>query len=389
MPKGLFALALGAFGIGLTEFGIVGLLPEIATDLGISEQVAGYLVSGYAISVAIGAILLTSIMIRIERRLTLLLLSGLFIVGNLISAMSSSYEILLFGRIIAALCHGAFFSIGAVVASEMVSDDKKGTAISLMFAGLTVSNVIGVPFGTFIGLKLGWHTTFWVLAVIGVVTMVGIRTMIPTIYVNRDTNLIREYAVFNRPQVWISALLSILSFSGVIGGFTYIAFILTQVSGFSVQAVPWLLVLFGVGTFIGNIYGGKAADKSLNKSLGIILLLLTILMGVFALYADNKAMTVLLMLLMGAIGLATAPGLQLRMMQYASDAPTIASGTNIAAFNIGNALGAYLGGMALARGYGIVSPLWVGAALSLVALVVVILGSIFNVGLKAADFERN
>lgn len=383
MPTGLFALALGAFGIGLTEFGIVGLLPQVASEFNISEQVAGYLVSGYAVSVAIGAVMLTSFMIRMERRLTLMLLSGLFIIGNLISALSISYDTLLFGRIVAALCHGAFFSIGAVVASDMVEGDKKGAAISLMFAGLTVSNIVGVPLGTFVGLEMGWRTTFWALALIGVFTMVGIRTLIPAMPAHRDTNLSREFSVFKRPQVWISALLSVLSFGGVIGGFTYIAFTLTQVSGFAAQTVPWLLVLFGVGTFVGNIYGGKAADKSLNKSLGIILMLLTVVMAAFAMSAQSQIMTVILLLLMGTVGLATAPGLQLRMMKYASDAPTVASGTNIAAFNIGNALGAWLGGMALDEGYGFVSPLWVGAALSLVALMVVILGS-FNSGLRTS-----
>lgn len=216
--------------------------------------------------------------------------------------------------------------------------------------------------------------------------MVGIRTLIPAMPAHQDTNLSREFAVFNRPQVWISALLSVLSFGGVIGGFTYIAFTLTQVSGFTAQTVPWLLVLFGVGTFVGNIYGGKAADKSLNKSLGIILMLLTVIMAAFALFAQNQFMTVILLLLMGTVGLATAPGLQLRMMKYASDAPTVASGTNIAAFNIGNALGAWLGGMALDKGYGFVSPLWVGAGLSLVALVVVILGGI-NSGLKTSRVQ--
>ena len=383
MPTGLFALALGAFGIGLTEFGIVGLLPQVASEFNISEQVAGYLVSGYAVSVAIGAVMLTSFMIRMERRLTLMLLSGLFIIGNLISALSISYDTLLFGRIVAALCHGAFFSIGAVVASDMVEGDKKGAAISLMFAGLTVSNIVGVPLGTFVGLEMGWRTTFWALALIGVFTMVGIRTLIPAMPAHRDTNLSREFSVFKRPQVWISALLSVLSFGGVIGGFTYIAFTLTQVSGFAAQTVPWLLVLFGVGTFVGNIYGGKAADKSLNKSLGIILMLLTVVMAAFAMSAQSQIMTVILLLLMGTVGLATAPGLQLRMMKYASDAPTVASGTTLAALNIGNALGAWLGGMALDEGYGFVSPLWVGAALSLVALMVVILGS-FNSGLRTS-----
>ncbi|HEY1845887.1 MAG TPA: MFS transporter [Buttiauxella sp.] len=379
MPIGLLALALGAFGIGLTEFGIVGLLPQIAAEFHVTEQVAGYLVSGYALSVAIGAVGLTALMIRMERRLTLLLLLGLFIAGNLISALSTSYDTLLAGRIIAALCHGAFFSVGAVVASDMVAANKKAGAISLMFAGLTVSNIVGVPLGTFLGLEMGWRSTFWALAVIGVITMVGVRALVPVIQADTKTNLAREFGVFRRPQVWISALVSVLSFGGVIGGFTYIAFTLTEVSKFATSTVPWLLVLFGVGTFIGNIYGGKAADKSLNKSLGTILLLLTVVLAVFALTAESQIMTVISLLLMGGVGLATAPGLQLRIMSHASDAPNVASGANIAAFNIGNALGAWLGGMALQSGYGFVSPLWVGAGLSLFAFIVLLSGSIKTV----------
>lgn len=375
MSIGLFALALGAFGIGLTEFGIVGLLPQIAREFQITEGVAGYLVSGYALSVAIGAIFLTALLIKMEKRKSLVMLTGLFIVGNLISAMASSYEILLAGRIVAALCHGAFFSIGAVVASDMVAENKKAAAISLMFAGLTVSNVVGVPIGTFVGLEAGWRTTFWALAVIGVVTAVGIRALIPMMPVNANTNLAKEFGVFKRPQVWVSALVSVLSFGAVIGGFTYIAFTLTEVSQFSESMVPWLLVLFGIGTFVGNIYGGKAADKSLNKSLGLILIVLAAVLTVFAMNAQNQVLTIICLLLMGTVGLATAPGLQLRIMKYAGDAPTVASGANIAAFNIGNAVGALLGGVALSQGLGYVSPLWVGALLAVAAFIVLFLAS--------------
>lgn len=372
MPAGLFALALAAFGIGLTEFGIVGLLPEIAKEFNVTEQVAGYLVSGYALSVAIGAILLTAAMIKMERRLTLMLLTVLFIIGNLLSAIATSYEALLIGRIVAALCHGAFFSVGAVVASNMVKENKKAGAISLMFAGLTVSNIIGVPIGTFIGIQFGWRMTFWVLAAIGIVTIIGISLLVPKIVPDKNTHLAKEFSVFSRGQVWVSVMLSVLSFGSVIGGFTYIAFTLTRVSGFSEHTVPWLLVLFGIGTFIGNIYGGKAADKSLNKSLGIILFVLSIVMVIFSFTAQNQILAAVLLLLMGTVGLATGPGLQLRIMKYASDAPTVASGANIAAFNIGNAIGAWLGGLALNAGLGYTSPLWVGSLLSLFALILVI-----------------
>ncbi|MFJ9902672.1 MFS transporter [Streptomyces sp. NPDC101152] len=375
MPIGLIALALGGFGIGLTEFGIVGLLPEVADDFGVSESVAGYLVSVYALSVAVGALALTAAISRFDRKKVLVGLMTLFIAGNLISAIAPSYGLLMTGRVVAALCHGAFFSVGAVVASDMVAENKKGGAIALMFGGLTAANVLGVPLGTFLGQQLGWRSTFWAITVIGVVALIGIQILVPRTAAAARTDLRAELAVFRRGQVWVSILLSILAFGGVIGGYTYIAFTLTHVSGFATGTVPWLLVLFGAGTFIGNFVGGKAADKSLNAALTGIMAVLAVVMGVFALTAENKVATLISLLLMGTIGLSSAPGLQVRTMKYADDAPTMASGANIAAFNIGNALGAWLGGLALAAGYGFVSPLWVGAGLALAGLVVVAAGS--------------
>lgn len=378
MPMGLYALALGAFAIGLTEFGIVGLLPQVANEFHVSEQVAGYLVSGYALSVAVGAIILTAIMTRYERRITLIMLMALFILGNLTSAIAENYSILMLGRIIAALCHGAFFSIGAVVAAGMVHTNKQAAAISIMFLGLTVSNVMGVPVGTFLGLKFGWRSTFWVLAIIGIITMFGIRLLVPVITVDNKSNLKNEFRVFKSPQVWISIFISIFTFGGVIGGFTYIAFILTKVSQFQTSSVPWLLVLFGFGTFIGNIIGGKMADKALNKSIAILLTFLAIVLAIFALTAENQTMTVISLFLMGSVGLAIAPGLQLRIMRYAPDAPTAASGANIAAFNIGNALGAWFGGITLNAGFGFTSPLWAGVVLSLTGLIILSIGVKLN-----------
>ncbi|MFJ9739686.1 MFS transporter [Streptomyces sp. NPDC101166] len=376
MPIGLIALALGGFGIGLTEFGIVGLLPEVADDFNVSEAVAGYLVSGYALSVAVGALGLTAAISRFDRKKVLVGLMTLFIAGNLISAVAPTYELLMVGRIVAALCHGAFFSVGAVVASDMVAENKKGGAIALMFGGLTAANVLGVPLGTFLGQQLGWRSTFWAITVIGVVALAGIQALVPATTSSAQTNLRAELAVFRRGQVWVSIALSVLAFGGVIGGYTYIAFTLTEVSGFATGTVPWLLVLFGAGTFIGNFVGGKAADRSLNAALIGIMAVLAVVMGVFALTAESKIATLVSLLLMGTIGLASAPGLQVRTMKYADDAPTMASGANIAAFNVGNALGAWLGGLALAAGYGFVSPLWVGAGLALAGLVVVAAGSL-------------
>ncbi|HWN33638.1 MAG TPA: MFS transporter [Pseudonocardia sp.] len=376
MPIGLLALALGGFGIGLTEFGIMGLLPEIARDFGVSEPVAGYLISGYALSVAVGGIGLTAAVTRFDRKKVLLALMVLFIAGNLISAVAPSYSVLMIGRIVAALCHGAFFGVGAVVAADMVAPNRRAGAIALMFTGLTVANVLGVPAGTLLGQQLGWRSTFWAITIIGIVALVGIRLLVPPTPASATTGLRTELGVFRRPQVWVSVVVTVLGFGGMFGGFTYIAFTLTEVTGFATSTVPWLLVLFGVGLFVGNFVGGRLADRALTPSLVIILALLTVVLVAFALTAHSKVATIVSLLLMGAVGFATVPGLQLRIMGYAQEAPTMASGANIAAFNVGNALGAWLGGLAIGAGFGFVSPLWVGAGVTAVGLVVLLGGSV-------------
>lgn len=370
LPAGLIALALGGFGIGLTEFGIAGLLPEIAADFAVTANIAGYLVSGYALSVAVGAIALTAAVARVERKRVLLGLVVLFILGNLISALAPTYEVMLIGRIVAALCHGAFFGVGAVVASDMVAEEKKAGAISLMFAGLTVANVVGIPFGTFVGQQFGWRATFWAITAIGIVTFLGIQLLVGKSPAPPTGNLRQELGVLRRPQVLLSATVSILTFGAVVGAYTYIAFTLTEVTGFATATVPWLLLLFGVGTFIGNLVGGRLADWSLDRSLLTILVALIVTLTGFALTASIVGTTLVAMFLLGAVGFATAPGLQLRIMRFAGDAPTVASGANIAALNIGNAVGAWLGGVTIAAGLGFVSPLYVGAALAVVALLV-------------------
>jgi DHA1 family inner membrane transport protein len=376
MPIGLLALALGGFGIGLTEFGIMGLLPEIAADFHVSEPVAGYLISGYALSVAVGGIGLTAAVTRFDRKKVLLSLMVLFIAGNLISAIAPTYSLLMVGRIVAALCHGAFFGVGAVVAADMVAPNKRAGAIALMFTGLTAANVLGVPLGTLLGQQLGWRSTFWAITVIGVVALAGIQLLVPPTPASTATGLRGELRVFRRPQVWLSAGVTVLGFGGMFGAFTYIAFTLTEVSGFASTMVPWLLVVFGVGLFVGNFAGGRAADRALTPALVVTLALLTVVLVVFALTAHSKVMTVVSLLLMGMVGFATVPGLQLRIMGYAKEAPTMASGANIAAFNVGNALGAWLGGLAIGAGLGFTSPLWVGAAVTAAGLLLLLAGSV-------------
>ncbi|QIX51904.1 MFS transporter [Rhodococcus sp. DMU1] len=376
MPLGLIALAMGGFGIGLTEFVIMGLLPEVAADFAVSESVAGYLISGYALSVALGAILLTAALTRFDRRRILLSLMVLFIIGNLLSAVAPSYEVMMGGRIVAALCHGAFFGIGSVVAADMVAPNKRAGAIAIMFAGLTIANVLGVPFGTLLGQQLGWRSTFWAITAIGVVALIGIATLVPSTPAAAAHGGLRgELGAFRNKQVWLSIAITILGYGGMFGAFTYIAFTLTEVSGFATSSVPWLLIVFGSGLFVGNYLGGKAADRALTPALTWILALVTAVLIVFATTADNKIMTILSLFLMGAFGFATVPGLQMRIMNYASAAPTMASGANIAAFNVGNALGAWLGGITIAAGLGFTSPIWMGAAVTVAGLVVLLIAT--------------
>jgi DHA1 family inner membrane transport protein len=388
MPIAIYALAIGGFGIGLTEFVIMGLLPEVAAEYGVSETAAGYLISGYALSVAVGAIVLTAALTRVGRKQALLGLMVLFIIGNLVSAVAPDYTTMMAGRIIAALCHGAFFGIGAVVAAQLVAPTRRAAAISLMFTGLTVANVLGVPLGTLLGQAAGWRATFWAITAIGMIALVGIAVLVPArTGADRDQapgGLGREFGAFRSPQVWLSIVITILGFGGMFGGFTYIAYTLTEVSGFASSAVPWLLILFGVGLFVGNILGGRFADRNLGLTLIVLLLVLTGVLALFALTAGNQLMTIVSLLLMGGFGFATVPGLQMRVMAHADSAPTLASGANIAAFNIGNALGAWIGGLTIAAGLGYTSALWAGSVVTVVGLLVLLAA----VRLPGGEFSR-
>lgn len=319
-----------------------------------------------------GAIGLTAAVTRLPRKAVLLGLLVLFIAGNLLSAIADGYALMLLGRIIAALCHGAFFGIGSVAAASMVPAHRKAGAIAIMFTGLTAANVLGVPFGTFLGQSLGWRSTFWAITAIGLIALTGIALLIPSSPGEQGASLRRELGAFRSGQVWLSIVVTVLGFGGMFGAFTYIAFTLTEVSGFASGAVPWLLVLFGAGLFVGNAAGGRAADRALDRSLVIILAALAGVLAFFALTAGSPAATIFSLVLMGAFGFATVPGLQMRVMKYADSAPTLASGANIGAFNLGNALGAWLGGATISAGLGYTSPIWAGAAITVGAVVVMV-----------------
>ena len=376
MPLGLIALSLGAFGIGLTEFVIMGLLPDVARDFAVDEAAAGWLISGYALTVVVGALGVTAATSRWPRKPVLMALLGLFIAGNALSALAPDYGSMLAGRIVAALCHGAFFGIGAVVASGLVDPARKARAVAVMFTGLTAANVLGVPFGTFLGQELGWRSTFWAIVAIGVLALVGILALVPADRAHDGgPGLARELGAFRSGQVWLSLAITVLGYGGMFGAFTYIAYTLTEVSGFEASAVPWLLVLFGLGLFAGNWLGGRLADRDVDRALGGFIAALLVVLVLFAVTAGSRPATIVALFLMGGFGFGTVPGLQSRIMHFASDAPTLASGANIGAFNLGNALGAWAGGLGISAGLGYTSPIWIGAGITLAGLVVLVLAA--------------
>ncbi|MFE5810465.1 MFS transporter [Streptomyces sp. NPDC056491] len=368
MRASLLALAIGAFGIGTTEFVIVGLLPEVADDLSVSIPSAGMLVTGYALGVVVGAPLMTAAGARLPRKTMLVVLMAVFIAGNLLCALAGDYTALMGGRLIAALTHGAFFGIGSVVAADLVAPDRRASAIALMFTGLTLANVLGVPLGTFLGQEFGWRSTFWAVTGIGVVGLLGLIALVPAQPAPERGALRGELAVFRKPQVWLALTTTVLGFGGVFASFTYLAPMMTELAGFSDGAVAWLLVLFGVGLCVGNVLGGRAADRSLMPSLYLILGGLCLVLVIFTFTSRATVPAAITLAAFGAIGFATVPPLQARVMQQAAGAPALASAANIAAFNLGNALGAWLGGLAVAHGLGWTSPTWIGAGLAAAGL---------------------
>src|SRR5471032_1940569 len=368
MPITLFALAISAFAIGTTEFVIMGMLPDVARDLAVTIPSAGLLVSGYALGVTVGAPLLAVLTSKWPRKSALLALMYLFIVGNVLCAIAPDYTLLMAARVVTSFAHGSFFGIGAVVAASLVPADRRASAIALMFTGLTLANVLGVPFGTFIGQEFGWRATFWIVAALGALSLAGLAWWLPNRHDAAPQGLRQELRVLREPAAWLALLMTVLGFGGVFVVFTYIAPILEQISGFSPHAVTLVLVLFGVGLTIGNTIGGKLADRALMPSLMGILVALAVIMAVFAKTSHNQMLAAITIFIWGIAAFATVPPLQTRVVEKAKHAPNLASTLNIGAFNLGNAGGAWLGGVVLQQGHPLDSLPWVAAVVAVVAL---------------------
>ena len=372
LNPGLLALSVGAFGIGVTEFAPMGLLPVIATDLGVSIPTAGLLISAYALGVVIGAPLMTLTTGRVPRRTLLIALAGIFTIGNLLAAVSTGYGMLMAARVLTSFNHGAFFGVGAIVAASLVPAERRAGAVAAMFMGLTIANVVGVPLATWAGDHLGWRSAFWGISALGVATMVALRLTLPALPAPVGSDPIAELRVLTRGPVLGALGLTVIGASAMFTVFTYITPILREVTHASLGYVTAMLVTYGVGLTIGNWLGGRFADRSVDRTLIVTLAALAAILVGFAMLMPFKGPTAILIFLWGIASFALVPPLQVRVMHAAADAPNLASAMNIGAFNLGNAIGAAVGGGVIAAGIGYPAVALAGAAASGLGLVAVI-----------------
>jgi MFS transporter, DHA1 family, inner membrane transport protein len=378
--RALLALAIASFGIGTTEFVIMGLLPDVARDLAVTIPRAGLLVSGYALGVAFGAPILAIATARLERRRALLLLIAIFIVGNILCALAPSYALLMGARIVTAFCHGAFFGLGAVVAAEVVPPQKKAQAIALMFTGLTLANVLGVPFGTALGQAAGWRAVFWAVVGIGVVAAAALYAWLPRSIAAQGAGLMQEARTLGQTQVLLAMLISVLASASLFSVFTYITPILEHVTRDTPHQVTWVLLIFGVGLTLGNYFGGRLGDWRLMPSvIGIFTLLIVVLAG-FTVTSHLPWLAVATVFAWGALAFGLVSPLQMRVVNEASGAPNLAATLNQGAFNLGNAAGALSGDPALTHGLSFGNIPWIGAGLAAVGLGFTVLSYLLDRG---------
>ena len=376
MPLALYALTAGAFGIGVTEFVIMGLLIQVGADLGVSISAAGLLISGYALGVVVGAPLMTGLTARWPRKTVLVALMIVFTIGNLACAIAPDYWSLMAARVLTAFAHGTFFGVGSVVATTLVPPNRKASAIAVMFTGLTVANILGVPFGTWLGQAFGWRSTFWAVTLIGLAAVAVIAFAVP-----RDEkpeaagSLKADLQVFARPQVLLALAMTVFGWIGVFAVFTFIAPILTGVTGFPDGAVSPILLVFGLGLVAGNLGGGRLADRWLMPSVIGTLLALAVVLALMTFAMHDRIAAVLFVGLLGAAAFANVPPLQMWLLEKAEGAgQSLASSLNIAAFNLGNAIGAWLGGAVIDCGPGLGAVPLVAALAPLIALAIALVG---------------
>ena len=373
MPIQLYAFALGAFAIGTTEFVIMGLLPQVAADLAISIPVAGLLVTGYALGVVVAAPMMTLGTTKVDRKTLLVSLMSLFFIGNLMAALAPNYAVLLAGRIVSSSMHGAFFGVGSVVAAGLVAKEKQSRAIALMFSGLALSNIIGVPLGTALGQALGWRATFFVVSLLGLAAGSFLFAVLKPQAADSSGSIANEVSALARPRVWLALGTTTFGFGGVFVVWTYIAPILGTATGLSPEWITGVLFVFGIGLTLGNHFVGQWADKSLSLALVGVLAALILLLALFSVTMNAFVPATITIFFLGVAAFGTIPPLQMGIMEAAKGAPNLASALNIGAFNLGNAGGAWVGGLLIGAGYPSPALALAAAGVSSIGLVFAIL----------------
>ncbi|TBA86369.1 MFS transporter [Rhizobium ruizarguesonis] len=368
MPLALLVLALSSFAIGTTEFVIMGLLPEVAADLSVTIPQAGWLVTGYALAVAIGAPVMAVLTAKLKRRTALIALMAFFIAGNLLCALASDYWVLMIARVVTALCHGAFFGIGSVVAAGLVAEDRRARAVALMFTGLTLANVLGVPLGTAIGQAYGWRATFGVVTVIGIVTISGLIAILSRDKQQENGSILREIAALKNSGLWLALSTTVFFAASMFALFTYIAPLLRDVTGVSPEGVTWTLFLIGLGLTIGNLVGGKLADWRLGATLAGVFAAIAITSIAFSYTSRFFIPAEITLFLWAMASFAAVPALQVGVVGFGKDAPNLVSTINIGAFNTGNALGAWVGGLVIDAGFDLTRVPLAAALMALIGL---------------------
>lgn len=378
MPTRLLVLTLTAFVLGTAEYVVTGLLPEVAGDLGVSIPVAGALITGYAFAIVVGGPLVVLGGTRVPRKALLTGAVALFVLGSLLCAVAAGYAMLMVGRVLAALGQAAFLGVGSVVVANLVSPDQRARAISVVFAGITVANVVGSPLGTLVGQHLGWRSTFWLIAALALVSLVGIGVLIPRQPTLRQASMAGELAVFGRGQVWLTLAVATLGMGALFSSYSYVAPLLTNVSGLPRSAIPWMLGLVGVGLFVGNLVGGWGADRNrFRTSLAALVLLFAGLL-VLALFARYPVVAGAALFVAGAAGFAIVPVFLARLIGLTGGKSPLAATMGGSAANLGTALGASLGAVTIGAGLGYTSPAWIGASAAVLGLALTILAEVVD-----------
>ena len=378
LPAALWALTISAFGIGTTEFVIVGLLPTVANDLNTSISSAGLLVSLYAVGVAIGAPVLTALTSQIARKRLLIAIMLLFIIGNGLAAIAPSFILLILARILTGFAHGVFFSIGSTIAASLVPEDKRASAISIMFAGLTVAIVTGVPLGTYIGQNFGWRATFIGVAILGIIGAVASYFLVPaSIKTSKPLRIVDQLKVLKNRSILLVLAITALGYGGTFVTFTYLAPLLEEVTGFSANMTSILLLVYGIAIALGNVIGGKVSNKKPGKALMVMFALQAIVLFILYFTASSQIWSVVTLFFMGILAFSNVPALQLYVVKmsekYLPGTEDVSSALNIAAFNVGIAIGAYVGGLIIESSLGVGATPWVGSILVIVGFLITLI----------------